>query len=317
MFYMTTAMHTTSIHAQMKMWLLKRIRNFRDLFTGKSLHALYLKSLVPPSTYLSNHFIILYSKCSCLSWARSAFDHTPYPNVFSFNAIISAYAKESLNHIARQLFDQIPQPDLVSYNTLISAYADRGEIVPALSLFMRMRDEGLDMDGFTLSAAITACSSDVGLIKQLHSLVVLNGFDSYVSVNNALLTYYSKNGFLEEAKRLFCVMGEVRDEVSWNSMIVAYGQHRKGLKALDLFQEMGRRGLNVDMFTLASVLTAFTCVEDLLVITEEAAALSTSTNHSSRTYGGKAEAVNQESVGDMLTVTVYIIRKLIMLKPSY
>lgn len=152
----------------------------------------------------------------------------------------------------------------MSYNTLISAYADRGEIVPALSLFMRMRDEGLDMDGFTLSAAITACSSDVGLIKQLHSLVVLNGFDSYVSVNNALLTYYSKNGFLEEAKRLFCVMGEVRDEVSWNSMIVAYGQHRKGLKALDLFQEMGRRGLNVDMFTLASVLTAFTCVEDLL-----------------------------------------------------
>lgn len=244
--------------------LLKTCIAERDLLTGKALHALYFKSLILPSTYLSNHFIILYSKCSRLYYARHAFDHTPDPNVFSFNAIISAYAKESFNHIAHQLFDQIPQPDLVSYNTLISAYADRGEIEPALCLFTSMREKGLDMDGFTLSAAITACSNDVDLIRQLHSLVIFNGFDSYVSVNNAMLTYYSKNGFLEEAKRVFYEMGEVRDEVSWNSMIVAYGQHREGLKALGLFQEMVRRGLNIDMFTLASVLTAFTCVEDLL-----------------------------------------------------
>lgn len=123
---------------------------------------------------------------------------------------------------------------------------------------------GLDADGFTISAVITSCCDDIGLIRQLHSLIVLGGFDSYVSVNNALLTYYSKNGFLDEAKRVFNVMGEMRDEVSWNSMIVVYGQHRKGLKALGLFQEMIRRGFSVDMFTLASVLTAFTCVEDLL-----------------------------------------------------
>ena len=51
--------------------------------------------------------------------------------------------------------------------------------------------------------------------------------------------------------------------MSWNSMIVAYGQHLQGSKALALYQEMVRRELRVDMFTLASVLTAFTCVEDL------------------------------------------------------
>lgn len=162
------------------------------------------------------------------------------------------------------MFDKIPHPDLVSYNTLISAYADRGETEPALSLFTGMRNMGLDMDGFTISAVITGCCDDIGLIRQLHSVAVSGGFDSYVSVNNALVTYYSKNGFLGEAKRVFYVMGEMRDEVSWNSMIVAYGQHRQGLRALALFQEMVRMGLKVDMFTLASVLTAFTCVEDLL-----------------------------------------------------
>ncbi|RXH75489.1 hypothetical protein DVH24_030210 [Malus domestica] len=153
---------------------------------------------------------------------------------------------------------------LVSYNTLISAYADRGETEPALSLFAGMRNLGLDKDGFTISAVITGCGDDVGLLRQLHSVVVSGGFDSYVSVNNSLATYYSRNGFLEEAKWVYLVMGEVRDEASWNSMIVAYGQHRQGLKALGLFQEMVRRGFNVDMFTLVSVLTAFTCVEDLL-----------------------------------------------------
>ncbi|GLU20171.1 hypothetical protein SLE2022_363830 [Rubroshorea leprosula] len=244
--------------------LLKTCIAERDLLTGKSLHALYIKSLVPSSTYLSNHFILLYSKCRRLMAARNSFEQTPEPNVFSFNAIIAAYAKESLTHIARQLFEQIPEPDIVSYNTLISAYADCGEPEPAFHLFTSMKEMVLDMDGFTLSGVITACSNDVCLIRQLHSFAILVGFDSYVSVNNALIANYSKNGFLEEAKRIFYGMGEGRDEVSWNSMIVVYGQHREGAKALALFQEMVRRGLDVDMFTLASVLTAFTCLEDLL-----------------------------------------------------
>ncbi|GFZ18843.1 pentatricopeptide repeat (PPR) superfamily protein [Actinidia rufa] len=251
-------------------WTLQQFRQVlktciaqRNLQTGKSLHTLYIKSLIPPSTYLSNHFILLYSKCSRLSAACNAFHATPVPNVFSFNAIIAAYAKESQTNIAHQLFDKIPQPDLVSYNTLISAYADRGETAPAVGLFVGMREMGLDMDGFTFSSVITAACDDVGLIRQLHSLILLGGFDSYVSVNNTLVTYYSKNGFLVEAKRIFYGIGEIRDEVSWNSMIVAYGQHHEGSKALALYQEMVRRELRVDMFTLASVLTAFTCVEDL------------------------------------------------------
>ncbi|KAL6222743.1 hypothetical protein ACLB2K_006134 [Fragaria x ananassa] len=236
----------------------------RDLSTGKALHALYFKSLIPSSTYISNHFILLYSNSRRLLSARNAFSATHDPNVFSYNAIIAAYAKESQTRLAHQLFDEIPEPDLVSYNTLISAYAERGETEQALGLFGRMREVGLDPDGFTISGVITGCCDDVGLIRQLHCVVVRGGFDWYVSVSNALLSYYSKNGLLEEAKRVFSLMGGMRDEVTWNSMIVAYGQHREGLKALGLFQEMVRRGFSVDMFTLASVSTAFTCVEDLL-----------------------------------------------------
>lgn len=127
-----------------------------------------------------------------------------------------------------------------------------------------MREKGLEMDGFTLSGVITASCDNSALISQLHSIAILCGFDTYVSVNNALITYYSKNGFLVEAKQVFYGMDLIRDEVSWNCMIVAYGQHREGSKALSLFQKMVQIGLTVDMFTLASVMTAFTCLEDLL-----------------------------------------------------
>ncbi|MBA0620305.1 hypothetical protein Godav_006054 [Gossypium davidsonii] len=244
--------------------LLKTCISHRNILTGKSLHTLYIKSLIPSSTYLSNHFILLYSRCGLLATAHNAFFQTQHPNTFSFNAIIAAYAKESLPSVAHNLFDQIPHPDLVSYNTLISAYADCGRTEPALELFKKMRDLCFEMDGFTLSGVITASLNDVCLIRQVHCFVVFCGFDSYASVNNALLSCYSKEGFLREAKRVFYEMGECKDEVSWNSMIVAYGQHKEGARALALFQEMVRRGFDVDMFTLASVLTAFTSLEDLL-----------------------------------------------------
>lgn len=235
----------------------------RDLIIGKALHTLYVKSLIPPSTYFSNHFILLYSKCGLLTTARRAFEATPEPNVFSFNAILNAYAKEAQPHLAHQLFDKIPQPDIVSYNTLISAYADLGHTLPALRLFLDLKETGLAMDGFTLSAAITAANDNLDFITQLHSLSVSAGFNSYASVNNTLITYYSKNGLLDYAQGVFTSMGEIKDEVSWNSMIVAYGQHREGIKALALYKEMELRDLNLDMFTLASVLTALTSMEDL------------------------------------------------------
>ncbi|XP_071702716.1 pentatricopeptide repeat-containing protein At3g49710 [Rutidosis leptorrhynchoides] len=243
--------------------LLKTCISQRDLITGKTLHTIYIKTLIPNSTYLSNHFILLYSKCRRLSAARNAFDVVPHPNVFSFNTIVAAYAKESQPTIARQLFDEIPQPDIVSYNTLISAYADRGETRPALDLFMEMRELGFEMDGFTFSAAVTAACKDFCLIRQLHKLAISGGFNMYTSVNNSLITYYSKNGYLDYAKWIFNDMGSDKDEVTWNSMIVAYSQHRDGLKALALYREMLHLGLRIDIYTLASVLTAFTCLEDL------------------------------------------------------
>ncbi|XP_026659326.1 pentatricopeptide repeat-containing protein At3g49710 [Phoenix dactylifera] len=250
-----------SLSAQRFRHLLKACIAGRDVAAGRALHGLYVKSAVPPSTYFANHLVLLYSKCGQLSLARRSFDEIAQPNVFSYNALLAAYARDYPADVSRCLFLQIPDPDLVSYNTLLSAYAAEGRASEALQLFSNMRRLGSDMDGFTLSSVISSLT--VG-VDQLHSLAIFSGLDSYVSVNNALISAYSKGGNLDEAKRVFEEMGFSRDGVSWNCMIVAYGQHREGPRALKLFQEMVRRGFEVDMFTLASVLTAFTSVKDLL-----------------------------------------------------
>lgn len=245
-------------------YLLKSAISGKHLHLGAALHALYLKSYVPHSTYLSNHFVILYSKCGLLASACRAFDEIPHPNVFSYNALLDAYCKESRIQMAQNLFEQIPQPDLVTYNTLICAYSEFRDVSSAFALFCSMREAGLEMDGFTLSAMISACAWDVCGVKQLHSHVILSGLDSYAPVNNALISGYSNNKCLLEAERIFLWLGELRDEVSWNSMIVAFGQQKEGSKAVNLFQEMVREAMSIDMYTWASLLTAFTSLDDVI-----------------------------------------------------
>lgn len=178
--------------------------------------------------------------------------------------MIHAYAKESMPHLAHHLFDTISQPDLISYNTLIAAYAECGQPLPALNLFLGARESGLGINGFTFSAVITASCDDIGLIKQLHCWALSGGFDGYASVNNALISGYGRHGFYRDVERVFSHMGVVKDEVSWNSMIVIYAQQREGLKAVQLYQELVHREVYVDISSLASVLNAFTSMEDLL-----------------------------------------------------
>ncbi|XP_020591164.1 pentatricopeptide repeat-containing protein At3g49710 [Phalaenopsis equestris] len=242
--------------------LLKTCIANRDLVVGRSIHALYLKSFIPPDTYLSNHLVLLYSRCRQLNLARQLFDEIPQPNVFSYNTLLAAYVHESQTHLATDLFSRIPNPDLVSFNTLLSAYAAVGRAADAIALFSQMRHFDSNMDGFTLSAVLS--SLRLSGVEQFHTIAITTGLYSYVSVNNALICCYSRAGLLIDAEQLFHEIPVMdRDAVSWNCMIVSYGQHREGSKALSLFQEMIRRGFVVDMYTLASVLTVFTTLKDL------------------------------------------------------
>ncbi|ERN05828.1 hypothetical protein AMTR_s00006p00261060 [Amborella trichopoda] len=234
----------------------------RDLLTGLTLHAQLLRSpTAPPFLFVFNLHVSLYAKCGHLNQACICFNQIPWPNAFSLNAMLAAYVSEGLVHRARELFNETAQRDVVSWNTLIAGYARMGYESGALGLLSTMIDSNETVDGFTISGAISACSSE-RQGKIVHALGVCLGLTVYVSVSNALITMYSGCGLLDDGIQVFVEMRE-RDEISWKAMIVAYGQHRCGLEALGLFQEMVRVGVRLDMYTLASVLTCYSNLEDL------------------------------------------------------
>ncbi|KAG0484198.1 hypothetical protein HPP92_008113 [Vanilla planifolia] len=242
--------------------LLKSCIARRDVTSGSTLHALYLKSGVAQSTYIANHFILLYSRCRRLDFARQLFDDIPQPNVFSYNTLLAAYVYETQTYLASALFARIPDPDLVSFNTILSLYAATCRTADAFSLFAQMRYVGYEIDGFTLSSVVSAVVGSG--VDQLHAISLATGLQSYVSVSNALIGSYSRSGLLVDAEQVFNEIGtEARDGVSWNCMIAAYGKHREGRKALNMFQDLIRRGFEIDVYTLASMLTTFTTVKDL------------------------------------------------------
>ncbi|TVU20782.1 hypothetical protein EJB05_30378, partial [Eragrostis curvula] len=232
-----------------------------DLLSGAALHARYAKAHVPPTTFLANHLLLFYSRLALPALARRLFDEMPHPNVFSHNALLAAHARDPRR--ASEIFARVPDPDVVSYNTLLAAFASAGLAADALRLFLTMRREGLPVDGFTVSSAVSAVTS-IAVVAQLHAFGLVSGLDAYASFKNSLMSGYGKGGLLEEAERVFAGMSDnARNHVSWNCMIAVYGQHGHGRKAMELFQDMARQGLSADACTLASVLSVFATTQDI------------------------------------------------------
>ncbi|KAG6492386.1 hypothetical protein ZIOFF_047349 [Zingiber officinale] len=144
-----------------------------------------------------------------------------------------------------------------------------------------------DANRFTLSSLM---SSIVNVIEQFHSLTIALGLDSYVFVNNTLISSYSKGDFLVEVEPVFNEMFCKRVVVSWNCMIATFGQHRWGLKALTYLRHRSnlptcyntllsalatansgtyacdvlvRKCFKIDMLKLANMFTTFMVMKDL------------------------------------------------------
>jgi len=113
-----------------------------------------------------------------------------------------------------------------SWNAMILGFCQNGNAAGELGVLNRMKGEGVKMDTVTVANILPVCaqSDDVvnGVLIHLHVLKL--GLDSDVFVSNALINMYSKFGMLQDAQMVFDKM-EVRDLVSWNSIIDAYEQN--------------------------------------------------------------------------------------------
>lgn len=143
--------------------------------------------------------------------------------------------------------------DVVLWTGIMNAFVER-DPRQALSLFNQSRREGIFPDSYVYSTILKACA---GFVTERHASaghcqVIKAGFVDVIALENALIHAYARCGSINKAKLVFDEM-ELRDIVSWNSMLKAYAMHGKAEVALKLFEQMD---VKADEATFVALLSA-------------------------------------------------------------
>ncbi|KAL6987236.1 hypothetical protein U1Q18_012987 [Sarracenia purpurea var. burkii] len=184
-----------------------------DLFQGKKLHGFSIK-IGLNDTVLQTSVLAFYAKCGNLE--RSS-----------------------------QMFREIPFKNSITWSAMMSGLTEGGEFEQAIELFRQMQDSGLKPVAEIFKILIVAYThmGALRLGKGLHAYLIKNllccsGKDNTtLELETCLLNMYLRCGCISSAKMCFDRM-EVRDIVTWTSMIEGCGSHGLGLEALQLSRRM-------------------------------------------------------------------------------
>ncbi|XP_059458211.1 pentatricopeptide repeat-containing protein At5g66500, mitochondrial [Corylus avellana] len=178
-------------------------------------------------------------------------------NLRSLNFPANSIRTVSSKNLHTHLFDETPHRDLYSLNSLLASYVRDDNALAAWALFRRMHCTRSDLDAYTFTPMLGACSKLPGHErgKQVHALMIKRGSDSGAVSKTALMDMYSKYGYLGDSIKVFDEM-EFRDVVTWNAMLSSFLRHGLAKEALGVFEAMRRERVECSEFTLCSVLKA-------------------------------------------------------------
>lgn len=229
----------------------------------------YCTKIIPenPKPYILKQCIALLQACASSNYklkqihAFSIKHGVPLNNPLLGKHLIffSVSLSESMSY-AHKIFSQIENPNIFTWNTLIRGYAFSDYPKPAIDLYTQMRFDLVEPDTHTFPFLLKAISKllDVKLGKKVHCIVIRNGYESLVFVQNGLVHLYAVCECPESAYKMFEKM-PVRNIVTWNSVINGFALNGKPDEVLNFFKKMSFVGVVPDGFTMVSLLSA--CAE--------------------------------------------------------
>ncbi|OIV98307.1 hypothetical protein TanjilG_16634 [Lupinus angustifolius] len=202
--------------------LLAACANLGWLRQGKEVHAKVVTSGICGNVVVDSSLLDMYGKCGLVQWSRSIFDRMSFKNS-------------------------------VSWSAMLGVYCQNGECETVLNLVRERRVADL----YSFGTIIRACSglAAVRQGKEVHCQYVRKGGWGDVIVESAMVDLYAKCGCVDFAHRLFLNM-QVRNLITWNSMIGGFAQNGRGEDALALFEDMIKEGVKPDYITFINVLFA-------------------------------------------------------------
>ncbi|KAM6557728.1 hypothetical protein CsatB_004747 [Cannabis sativa] len=224
---------------------------------GIQIHGVTIKMCFDVDEVVSCSLIDMYVKCGKLEQARAIFEQSGAKDLVSWTSIMWGYAINGKTSEARELFNDMPERNLISWNAMLAGYIHSFQWEEALAFLHLLRMTTKDIDHVTIGLVLNICAglSDVQTGKQVHGFVYRHGLFSKLNVSNALLDMYGKCGNLTSARVLFFQMSQLRDNVSWNTLLTSYACHGQSEQALTIFWEM-QWETQPSKFTFATLLAA-------------------------------------------------------------
>ncbi|XP_058097219.1 pentatricopeptide repeat-containing protein At1g05750, chloroplastic [Magnolia sinica] len=150
----------------------------------------------------------------------------------------------SLNR-AHHPFDEIPQRDVVSWTSSIARHCRSGRFSEAASALTHMRLAHVEPNYITFVIILSACGDFPSEASRfgcsIHGYIRKLGIDhDNVVLGTALVGMYAKSARLDSARQAFDEMN-VKNSVSWNTMIDGYMRNGEVEAAISLFDSMPKR----------------------------------------------------------------------------
>ncbi|XP_062022542.1 pentatricopeptide repeat-containing protein At1g19720 [Rosa rugosa] len=216
-------------------------------------------SKVPPTTYMN-----LLQCCidtNSIQLGRKLhqnIDVVDKVNPFVETKLVSMYAKCGFLEDARKVFDGMRERNLYSWSAMIGACLRDRRWNEVVELFVLMVRDGVLPDYFLFPKVLQACGNccDFEASKMIHSMLVRCNLSGTIHINNSVLAVYAKCGKLKWARKFFEKM-EVRDGVSWNTIISGYCQNGENEEARRLIDAMIKQGIEPGLVTWNILISSF------------------------------------------------------------
>ncbi|RDX65175.1 Pentatricopeptide repeat-containing protein, mitochondrial, partial [Mucuna pruriens] len=239
---------------------------------------------------LSNSVITMYSMLGCTDMANKVFCTVSNKDIVTWNSLISGYIHNNEVDSAYGIFERMPEKDLISWTAMITGFTKSGRVKNAVELFnmlpekddfvwtaiisgfvnnkeyeealhwyARMIWEGCRPNPLTISSVLAASAALVALNEglQIHTCILKMNLEHNLSIQNSLISFYSKSGNVIDAYRIFLDVIEP-NVISYNSIINGFAQNGFGNKALSMYKKMQSEGHEPNHVTFLAVLSACT-----------------------------------------------------------
>ncbi|KAK2974267.1 hypothetical protein RJ640_016753 [Escallonia rubra] len=144
------------------------------------------------------------------------------------NSIINMYSKCGFLGGSHQTFQEMPVKDSITWSSLIGAYGLHGCAEEALQLFYVMQERGIEADGITYLAVLSACNHS-GRVEEgqtiFHVAVENENLSLTMEHYACLIDLLGRAGKLEDASLMVTTMPMKPSMRIWSSLVSACKLH--------------------------------------------------------------------------------------------